>query len=590
MKRTIALLVVALPLVAQVTQNNLTVRTNLSVGQSLILTPSAMRRASSDVSQLFTIGDSFTFGASATARSNNYVSKLGVAMNMTPTNIANGSFSIADANWTAFPGWVVTNTYSPSTVFQSPAAITEDMNFTAMIGFNDTRTASGIGTAPSAARYRLGLDHLIRYLAIPDSAKRFAVSPDASTGTWTTNSWTAFAGKAAESSSGTLTFSNIIGSEVYIGYLAWATNYGGTISVSVDGGTAVAVSTASAAYGNREYIQGGDAMIPPQTGPYGTGEIDFCPHSIRVPTSGSGAHTIVVTVSSAPTTVIWVAGNGTRRTSRKGPNVFIGTIPRQSPWTSAGTDVKQSQYNEQVEQAVALARYAGLRVTLAPTADYYSPATEQDVDGVHPNNAGHTSIANAFISSMSGDVGLPPVATTRPIIDTIATTGAVNVGGIFTVTPPATSAGYLHRFGADGVSATAVQINSGNNTADRRLILTGNSISSVLNTTGATAQNLALGASGVNVVVNGGMSVGGGTAFSRIRHGRATLAAGSPSSSVAVSDTTITANSRILLGRYTTGGTLGQLDTGTRTAGSGFFITSSSTNETSVIDYVIIEP
>jgi hypothetical protein len=77
-----------------------------------------------------------------------------------------------------------------------------------------------------------------------------------------------------------------------------------------------------------------------------------------------------------------------------------------------------------------------------------------------------------------------------------------------------------------------------------------------------------------------------GTAVKSIRMGRATLVAGT----VVVSDSTVTTSSKITLGRYTPGGTLGNLDTGTRVASTSFTITSSSVLETSVIDWVMYEP
>jgi hypothetical protein len=84
-----------------------------------------------------------------------------------------------------------------------------------------------------------------------------------------------------------------------------------------------------------------------------------------------------------------------------------------------------------------------------------------------------------------------------------------------------------------------------------------------------------------------GVSIGTtGTPISRVRMGRATLVGGS----VTVSDSTVTTSSKITLGRYTPGGTLGHLDTGTRVASTSFTITSSSALETSVIDWVLYEP
>jgi hypothetical protein len=79
---------------------------------------------------------------------------------------------------------------------------------------------------------------------------------------------------------------------------------------------------------------------------------------------------------------------------------------------------------------------------------------------------------------------------------------------------------------------------------------------------------------------------GGGTVIYEIKHGRATLVAGV----AVVSYTGTSTASRIMLGVYTPGGTRGFLDTGTRTAGTSFTITSSSATDTSVVDWVVVNP
>lgn len=78
-----------------------------------------------------------------------------------------------------------------------------------------------------------------------------------------------------------------------------------------------------------------------------------------------------------------------------------------------------------------------------------------------------------------------------------------------------------------------------------------------------------------------------GTAITRIRFGRASAMVGGV---IAVADAYVTANTRIMLSVYTTGGTVGFLNTGTRTASTSFTITSSSVLDTSVVDWVAFEP
>jgi hypothetical protein len=70
------------------------------------------------------------------------------------------------------------------------------------------------------------------------------------------------------------------------------------------------------------------------------------------------------------------------------------------------------------------------------------------------------------------------------------------------------------------------------------------------------------------------------------RMGLATLVGGT----VTVSNTSVTASTRIFTSRQTAGGTLGHLSIGTVVASTSFVINSSSATDTSVIAWLLIEP
>ena len=76
------------------------------------------------------------------------------------------------------------------------------------------------------------------------------------------------------------------------------------------------------------------------------------------------------------------------------------------------------------------------------------------------------------------------------------------------------------------------------------------------------------------------------TSNRKIRTGTTTLVAGTK----AVADTSITANSIILLTSNVDGGSPGWLRVSARTAGTSFTITSSNNADTSTVGYMIIEP
>ena len=73
---------------------------------------------------------------------------------------------------------------------------------------------------------------------------------------------------------------------------------------------------------------------------------------------------------------------------------------------------------------------------------------------------------------------------------------------------------------------------------------------------------------------------------SNARMGTATLVGGT----VTVSNTSITASTRIFYNRITTGGTVGHLRIASRSVGTNFVITSSSGTETSSVDWFLVEP
>lgn len=70
------------------------------------------------------------------------------------------------------------------------------------------------------------------------------------------------------------------------------------------------------------------------------------------------------------------------------------------------------------------------------------------------------------------------------------------------------------------------------------------------------------------------------------RMGQAVLVGGT----VTVSNTKVTANTRIFLTRQVAGGTLGHLSVGTVVAATSFVINSSSATDTSTINWLLIEP
>jgi hypothetical protein len=90
-----------------------------------------------------------------------------------------------------------------------------------------------------------------------------------------------------------------------------------------------------------------------------------------------------------------------------------------------------------------------------------------------------------------------------------------------------------------------------------------------------------------NVLRVNGLRVGAaGTSVARVRHGRATLAAGTAT----VTDANTTTTARIFVSHAVDGGTVGWLRVSARIAGTSFTITSSSGTDTSQVDWMMVEP
>jgi hypothetical protein len=103
----------------------------------------------------------------------------------------------------------------------------------------------------------------------------------------------------------------------------------------------------------------------------------------------------------------------------------------------------------------------------------------------------------------------------------------------------------------------------------------------MLNRTGSLVLGIPTGTFNVSIP-NGGFLIGEGN---NQRMGVATLVGGT----IAVANTSVTANTRIFVSRSTTGGTVGHLST-TQIASTSFTVNSSSGTDTSTVNWLLIEP
>jgi len=345
------------------------------------------------------LGTSIDAGSAASTWANAWPSIFCTSNSLTQNRLAYSSALPADYWWQASGGFTITNA---GNIAIAPT-IASSQNWAIGSGaFNFIRTVdcSGGATAAPLTYLKAAYQSLLVYLTTPTKTLASAAS---TSGTWTTYSQYG-GGKKATNSAATLTFTNIAGSVVYVGYIGTvtATNDFGAISVAVDG-TNYGSFSSLGAYGNRSVIAGSvDASLPAYVGPNTNSFIWTTPYVARITLSGRTAHTVVVTASGAtptsPSAVLWVTGNGQAFGSNTGPLVLASDTLRQLTWTAPGSDVTAGYANGVIRDTVELLRGDGLPIAYIPSSEFYNPAN--NADGVHPNNAGHVQIASAAQSVM----------------------------------------------------------------------------------------------------------------------------------------------------------------------------------------------
>lgn len=89
-----------------------------------------------------------------------------------------------------------------------------------------------------------------------------------------------------------------------------------------------------------------------------------------------------------------------------GPRVFVGNTPKQvtGSYVGAASPAAQALYAAQVSSEVTYAQSQGWRVYIVDVASAYDPVTQngEPPSGIHPNDAGHLAIKNAFYAAIRG--------------------------------------------------------------------------------------------------------------------------------------------------------------------------------------------
>ncbi|MBN8247454.1 MAG: hypothetical protein J0L84_08430, partial [Verrucomicrobia bacterium] len=358
---------------------------------------------------LYSLGDSITDGSSAFPPETYAWNALVSAARGWPlTNLAYGSATISDINWQLMPGFLRTNSrFHGGLPVQSPATVRTNHVTMMLTGYNDGRDGFGrTNQTAYQAFYRSGLRHAAAFMSIPTSGKSHAQGGVAA-GSWSPSAIFGGAmGRTATADGSTLTFSNLAGRAIYIGYLASASNNMGSFAVTVDGQAAGVVSC-TGAFGNRSARSGNtNTPIPPNVGLLGDSRIFESPLLFRVGGLADGPHTVTVTATASafPVTILWAAGAASARTGltpASGPSVWIGgTLRSTASGYINGSDAGMAVFTQiQAEVAAELAA-DGLHVQHVRAGDYFDPLTAMGLDTVHPSNLGHAQIATAFLEKL----------------------------------------------------------------------------------------------------------------------------------------------------------------------------------------------
>lgn len=325
---------------------------------------------------LRTYGDSITAGTGATPSTQAYAFLLGNDSAAFLTDFGISGYYACDV--------------ASGEVFNNVAGLTGNSRnalTTLMVGTNDANF-KGVGSYETNV-YKPCHQATISWLTVPPESKVLGQSAGcAQAGTWAAD--TNFASGAAEMSTtngSTLTCSiTTTGAPIYLWY-AIADAFAGSFTWKLDSGSTTSVNTF--------------------TNPAIASVLNTGVALVRIPAVSAGAHTVTVTVTSATgaANVVSIAGIGTPGPALPQwaglPAAYVGgVIMQQSNANAAAT----AAYNTDAQSDVALLAGDGLLTYFADVRAYVNSTTDM-FDSLHPNNAGHSLIRDAFEAQMQFSPG-----------------------------------------------------------------------------------------------------------------------------------------------------------------------------------------
>ncbi len=278
---------------------------------------------------------------------------------------------------------------------ENPGATSTTL-YTVMIGTNDSGSAA-YHQGPYEDNYNNCFTAALSWLATQSTQKYTGASFGTLPTNWNTDTtYSQVTGIQSTTNGAVATFNYTItytGQQVFLWYRIWDGN-GGTFKVtdSSQQGTWWANNFGSVPIKTLNSNTQGIGVLIPWTWD-----------------RGPGSYTLTVTVTSATGAgnVVSILGVGTS------PNTF-GASTNPSVWASGPprnindyNQLSTQQYWNDATADIALLDNAGLNVYAAPTRSYWFSTPAEMYDTVHPNNLGHTELAEAFMAP----TGIVPSAT-----------------------------------------------------------------------------------------------------------------------------------------------------------------------------------
>lgn len=341
------------------------------------------------------LGDSVTLGTGATTNALGYAGLLQTDSSTAQNNTGTSGAYACDVDATQ----VFNDNNATITI-----PVSRNPLQTLMIGINDANI-KGVGSYETGV-YKPCHQASIAWLTVPSTSKVLA-STCTQTGTWTSDGNYA-ATLAVKSSTNASTLSCPIttnGGPIYIWY-AVNDAYTGTFTYALDGGATTSLSSVST----------------PLVAALGTNGVFL----VRLTGVAAASHTVAFNVTSGTggTNTVSIIGIGTTPPATPqyfgAPALYVaGVIQQQNNTAAAAT----AAYNADALADVNLLAGDGLPVYFVDARGAVN-STTQMANTLHPNNAGHSAIRDAFESQIqftpgfSGIINSAPLAQNNPLSNT----------------------------------------------------------------------------------------------------------------------------------------------------------------------------